>query len=120
MVNESAPVTSSDRASPKSVTVPVVGGTLARTTVPVACTRIRARNAYGADPTDRETNAGASGGSRSSNRSPLGRGATIRSTLKERQALRSTSRATKYQRRPVGTRRYGSTRRRLPRPRPST
>jgi hypothetical protein len=51
------------------------------------------------------------GSSRGANRAPVAKGSETRSTRNVRQSSRSRSYATRYQRRPVDTRRYGSVRR---------
>jgi hypothetical protein len=54
------------------------------------------------------TSAAASGGSRCTNRVPVGSGLSMRSTRNVRQSSRPISRATRYQRYPVWTSRCGS------------
>ncbi|KUN56087.1 hypothetical protein AQJ46_48590 [Streptomyces canus] len=84
-------------------------GTSSRTTACEAYTRVE---------TPRETYAARSsaGGVRGANRGPCGGFGVIRSARKVRQSSRSTSQATRYQRRSLHTRRCGSTVRRLEAP----
>ena len=94
--------------------VPTAGGTRGATSASGACRTTRACQRSRVCATPRETYAAMSsaGGSRGTKTRSTDGGASIRSTRNVRQSSRPASHATRYHRRPVWTRRCGSTRRR--------
>src|SRR6266851_6856119 len=116
--SESEPDVSTQRCSSTASMTATVDGTMVATTSAGASSRARARHRYGPVEIPSLTNRAASGGSAGRVRTPVPAGESTRSTRKLRHFFLSISRATRYQRRPVDTSRYGSAWRRVSVPRP--